>query len=153
MLGKIPLYSAEMIDDTTLSAIGDAALGIRSASFWAADLPNAANERFVADFLAKYHRIPSAYAAQAYDAVMLLDSAVSAVGGRIEDKPALRAALQRADFKSVRGKFRFNNNHFPIEDWYLVEAAKRDDGRYMMKLVRRLETDHEDAYHAECKLK
>jgi len=153
LLGKIPLYSAEMIDDTTLSALGDAALGIRSASFWAADLPNAANERFVADFLKKYNRIPSAYAAQAYDAVMLLDSAVRAVGGRIADKTALRAALKRADFTSVRGKFRYNNNHFPIEDWYLVEAAKRDDGRYMMKLVRRLEADHEDAYHAECKLK
>jgi branched-chain amino acid transport system substrate-binding protein len=152
LMGKIPLYSAEMIDDTTVPALGETALGIKTVSFWAADLKNPENERFVAGFLRKYGRGPSAYAAQTYDAVMLLDSALKAVGGGIEDKGAFRAALKRADFKSVRGKFRYNNNHFPIEDWYLVEAAKAPDGHYLMKLDKRLEADHEDAYHGECKL-
>jgi len=153
LMEKIPLYSAEMIDDTTVGAIGDAALGIKTVSFWAQDMRNPQNERFVSDFLKKYNRGPSFYAAQTYDAVFLLDSAIRAVGGSLKEKDGLRAALSRADFPSVRGKFRYNNNHFPIQDWYMVEASKTSDGRYLMKLGALMEADHQDAYHTECPMR
>ena len=83
-----------------------------------------ANKRFVAEFQKQYQRLPTLYASQGYDAAQLLDSAIRDVKGKIEDKDALRKALQAANFKSVRGDFKFNVNHFPIQSYYLREVVK-----------------------------
>ena len=76
------------------------------------------------------------YAFQAYDAALLIDSAVRAVKGNLTDKDALRAALKKADFKSLRGSFKFNNNHYPIQDFYLVKVAKRPDGKFETEIAQ-----------------
>ena len=80
--------------------------------------------------------MPGSYAMQAYDAAQLIDSAVKAVGGKLDDKDALRAALKKADFKSVRGAFKFSTNGYPIQDFYLVKVAKRADGKFQTEIVR-----------------
>lgn len=117
---EIPLYStAFTIAQMVLPAMGDAALGLLNSSFWSHDLDNPVNKKFVEDFKAKYGRLPSLFAAQGYDSARLIDSAVSGVGGKIEDRDAVRAALRKADFDSVRGAFKFNNNHFPIQNFYI----------------------------------
>ena len=54
---------------------------------------------------------------QAYDAALLIDSASKATGGKLADKDALRAALAKADFKSLRGSFKFGINHYPVQDF------------------------------------
>lgn len=153
-MGKdFPLFGTGWsFDQDTLAAVGEPTLGALNAAHWNLDLDNAANKKFVADFEKKYGRLPNEYASQGYDAAMLIDGAVRDVKGRIEDKPALRKALEAANFKSVRGAFRFNKNHFPIQNYYLRQVVKDDKGRYINKTVGTIFTDHPDAYVAACKM-
>ncbi len=153
MLGKTPLLSGGTIDGTTLPALKDIAVGVKTGSFWAEGLDNPLNKKFVADFEKKYGRVPSFYAAPAFDTVFLLDSALKKVKGNLSDKTALRAAIKAADFKSVRGPFKFNNNHFPIEDFYMFEVKKDSRGRVTLVTDSRVLTDNEDIYHSQCPLK
>src|SRR3546814_5022918 len=83
----------------------------------------------------------------------LIDSAVKAVDGDISDKKAVIAALEKADYPSVRGDFKYNTNHFPIQDYYLVQAVKRDDGKHAMSIVEKVFEDYCDIYAADWKLK
>jgi branched-chain amino acid transport system substrate-binding protein len=140
-------------DEDTIGAIGEPIVGLYNASQWASDLPNAANQKFVADFRKAYGRAPTLYASQAYDTAMLIDSAVRAVGGKVEDKDALRAALKKADFQSVRGPFRFNTNQFPIHNLYMRVVEKDAQGKLANKLVGTTMTDHADPFAGECAMK
>lgn len=153
LLGRIPLLSASTTDGITLQALKKMALGVVSGSFWGPDTPTEASKQFVEEFEAKYKRIPSQYAAQSYDAALLLDSAIAKVDGNVQDKPAFGKALKQADFKSVRGDFKFNNNNFPIQDMHVYEVALDDKGRVSLKTIATPLTKHEDAYHAECRMK
>ena len=44
--------------------------------------------------------------------------------------------MKKADFKSLRGGFKFNTNHYPIQDFYLVKVAKRADGKFETQIVQ-----------------
>jgi len=120
--------------------------------FWSPDLDTPANKKFVDSFLAKYDRYPSFYAAQAYDSIFLIESAVEAVGGNLEDIDGMRAAMAAANYDSVRGKFTYGNNHMPIQNFYLREVAEDDQGRWTTKIVSTVLENHQDPYAAECKL-
>jgi branched-chain amino acid transport system substrate-binding protein len=149
----VTLYTAHTIDNTTLPAVGTAAIGQVFTTFWGADLDVPANHRFVDAFRAKYGMVPSEYSAQAYDAGMLLDSAIRAVHGKTEDKNAFLAAIGRADFQSVRGDFRFANDHFPRQDYYLAKVVRGADGQPELKLGEVVLPDYANAYAAECPMK
>jgi branched-chain amino acid transport system substrate-binding protein len=151
--GQIPLYTAFMIDALSLPKVGELVLGIATAGHWAIDLPNAANQKFVADFRAAYKRDPAFYAAQGYDAANLINSAVLAVNGNLADKDGVRAAMEKADYASVRGPYRYGNNHFPIQDFYLQEVVKKPDGGYEIKTVETIFKAHQDRYHDKCPMK
>ncbi len=153
MRGKIPLMTSSTTDGIGLPAMGDAALGVISGTFWGPDLANPANQKFVRDFEARYKRIPSQYAAQSYDAAQLLDSALRKVGGKVDDKPAFMAALKAADFKSVRGSFRYNTNQFPIQDFHMFEAVKDGQGRMTLKTIATPLREDKDAYFDKCPMK
>ena len=152
LLGKIPLLTTSTTDGLNLPAQRDAAMGVVSGTFWGPDFKNAANVKFVADFEKKFNRIPSQYAAQGYDSAQLLDSALAKVKGNVNDKKAFQVALKAADFKSVRGNFRFNNNNFPIQDMHMFEVVKDDKGRHTLKTIATPIKDHHDNYHTACKL-
>ncbi|HEY5209138.1 MAG TPA: ABC transporter substrate-binding protein [Stellaceae bacterium] len=153
LMTQIPLYSDFMFNSTTLPAIGDLALGSRSAAFWTIDLDNAASKHFVAAFRAKYHYDPSVYAAQAYDSVRLIDAAVRAIHGKVEDRQALIHALDTVKYDSVRGPYRYNNNHFPIENFYATEIVKAADGHPIEANRGLILKDDQDAYHTACPMK
>ena len=151
--GKIILMTASTTDGIGLPAMGDVAVGVVSGTFWGPDFKNPTSQKFVADFEAKYKRIPSQYAAQSYDAALLLDSAIRKVGGKVDDKPAFTAALKAADFKSVRGDFKFNNNNFPIHDLHMFEAIKDTQNRYTLKTIATPLKQDKDAYAEKCAMK
>ena len=153
LAGKVPLLSTSTADGSTLPAQKDDALGVISGTFWGPDFNNPVSLKFVEDFEKKFGRIPSQYAAQSYDAALLLDSAIAKVKGNVGDKKAFQAALKAADFKSVRGNFKFNNNGFPIQDMYVFEVAKDAKGRVSLKTLGAPLKDHQDAYHTQCTLK
>ena len=153
LAGKIPLLSTSTADGSTLPALKDDALGVISGTFWGPDFANPVSTKFVEDFEKKFNRIPSQYAAQSYDAALLLDSAIGKVKGNMVDKKAFQAALKAADFKSVRGNFKFGNNNFPIQDMYVFEVAKDAKGRVNLKTVSAPLKDHQDVYSTQCTLK
>lgn len=150
---SMTVMSASTVDGTTLPALRDAALGWMSGTFWGPDFPNEANQKFVAAFEKKYNRIPSQYAAQSYDAAQLLDSAIRKVGGKVDNKKAFHAALKAADFKSVRGNFKFNTNQFPIQDMFMFDVAKDAKGRVSLRTVAKPLINHTDSYAAQCQMK
>jgi branched-chain amino acid transport system substrate-binding protein len=150
LLKTTPLLSSAMLEAPNLSALKDSALGAFGGMFWGPDTDNPASKKFVKGFEEKYGRIPSIWAAQGYDAAQLLDSAIAKVKGNVADKDAFRAALKAADFQSVRGKFKFNNNHFPIQDMHISQVVKDAKGRYTVRTVATPLKDHQDAYHKLC---
>ena len=89
---------------------------------------------------------------QAYDAASLIDSAVAKTGGDLSDKDAVRAALKEADFTSLRGDFSFNNNHYPVQDFHMLNVIKREDGNYQTSFVRTIAEDYPDSFHQDCKM-
>jgi branched-chain amino acid transport system substrate-binding protein len=151
--GKIPLYTAFVIDEMTMPRLGDLAVSVPGADHWVNDLPNEANQKFVSDFKKKYGRSPSAFAARSYDAALLIDSAVKAVGGDLTKKEAMRDAMRKANFASVRGPYKYGNNHFPIQNFYLQDAVKEADGAIRLKTVALALKDAQDRYHGRCSMK
>ena len=150
LLGEIPLYSTFSVDALNLPAVGHLVEGSLLTQHWSQDLDVPANRRFVQDFRSRFGRTPSFYAAQAYDAAMLIRSAVEAVEGDLSDRNGMRAAMAAADFESVRGPYRYNRNHFPIQKFYLREVVRGDDGAFTTRVVETVYTDHADPYAADC---
>ena len=150
----VPLYATGFsVDQSVLPSVGDTADGVVDASFWSETLDNPANREFVAAYEAKYNRIPSLFAADAYDAVQLIDAALRITGGRTDDKQALGHALETAQFPSVRGKFRFNTNHFPIQDFYLLKVGTNAKGQRVNNVIDVAAKDAQDSYVGECPMK
>lgn len=148
----IPLYSAFTLDEVSIRAIGDSSVGMYAAAHWAGDLKNPANEKFVKGFQAKFARAPSAYAAQGYDSIQLIASAVDNLGGDLKDKKATEAALKLAKFDSVRGAFTFNTNHFGIQDFYITKVQKDGDDLTLAVASKAVEKS-KDVYASECPMK
>jgi branched-chain amino acid transport system substrate-binding protein len=150
---QIPLYTSFVVDALSLPRLGELALGVPGAQHWVNDLPNDANKTFVAEFRKKHSRYPSFYAAQAYDAALLIDSAAAVGKGDLGKKDAMRDAMRKASYASVRGPYRYGNNHFPIQNFYLQEAVKDADGVYTLRTVATALKDHQDRYHEQCPMK
>ncbi|MEM5582982.1 MULTISPECIES: ABC transporter substrate-binding protein [unclassified Roseibium] len=149
---SVKFTSVFTTDETTLPGQKDAAVGFLSAGAWAPDMKNDANLAFVSAFEEKYGYVPGSYAAQAFDTANLIASALEKTGGDMGDKDATRAALEAADFTSVRGSFAFSNNHYPVQDFHLLEVAKRDDGKFWTTAKQTIVTDYADSFHSECKM-
>ena len=152
-LKDIPLIAPGFsADQDVIAAVGEPMLGILNTAHWAHDLKAPGNAEFVAAFRKKYDgRYPTVYAAQAYDTIMAMDAAVRAVGGKVSDRAAVLAALKKADFKSVRGDFRYGPNQFPVQNYYLRVVEKGASGQLTNKLVSPVMEKHQDAYVGECK--
>ena len=148
---QIPLYTAFTIDSLSLPRLKDLAVGVPGAQHWVRDLPNDANKKYVADFRAKHKSDPSFYGSQTYDAVPLLDSVVKAVKGDLTKKDEMRRAAEKADFKSVRGNFKFGPNHIPIQNFYLQDAVK-DGEEYRLKTVATIVENDQDKHVGKCKM-
>jgi branched-chain amino acid transport system substrate-binding protein len=154
LMGQIPFVTEDPVaNPLTFPAQGDAALGIIMATNWHMGLDNPANKRFVDTFRKKYNRDPATFAALGYDAIKAIDGAVRGVNGKIEDKDALRAAMRKANFDSVRGKFKFNNNHFPIQDLFMMEVKKDEKGNPTSALKEIAIADWQDPLHTQCPMK
>ncbi|MBA4223674.1 MAG: ABC transporter substrate-binding protein, partial [Methylobacterium sp.] len=152
LTGKVPFLSAFTVDESTLPAQQDAAVGMFGGMTWAPNMDNPQTKTFVSAYEAAYKIVPGSYAQQAFDAALLIDSAVKAAGGTA-DKDKLRAAIKKADFTSLRGKFKFNTNGYPIQDFYLVKVAKRADGKFQTEIAQKVFEDYADPHAKDCALK
>ena len=150
---QIPLYTVFTVDETTLPALKEAAIGQYEARFWSPDLNVPASKKYVADFEKKFGYTPSYYGAQSYDAIMLIDSAVRATKGNLKDTKALVQAMRKADFPSLRGPFQYNVNHHPIQNFYLLDTVKLPSGDIEMRIQKTIFEKHKDSYYQDCKMK
>jgi len=153
-LGKSMQMVATLgMDDRMLAAIGDAAKGYYISTPWTTRQDNAASKAFVESFQKEYKRKPTSYAATSYDTARLIGSALKAVGGDITGKAdAFREALRKADFESVRGKFKFGPNQYPVQDWYLAKVEPDADGKLGFVPVKTLVENHGDPYAKLCNM-
>ncbi|CAM3213695.1 ABC transporter substrate-binding protein [Paracoccus nototheniae] len=149
---SIPFLSAFTVDESTLPAQGAAALDFLAGSNWAPDLDTPETAEFTQSFIAEYGSVPATFAMQAYDAAMLIDSAIRLTEGRLDDRDALRAAMKQADFTSLRGDFSFGDNHFPIQDFYLTKVVQREDGSYATSIVEKIFDDYQDNFGGDCQM-
>ncbi len=149
--GQIPLYTSSVVDENSLPQQKEIALGVWGVSQWGFDMDNAANKKYVADYKAKTKTYPSMYGAQTYDAVGLIDSAVKAVHGDLTKKDDMRHAMEKADFQSVRGPFKYGKNHIPVQNFYLQEAEKLPDG-WAMKTGEQIAASDADKYVDKCNM-
>jgi branched-chain amino acid transport system substrate-binding protein len=151
---KMPLYTAFTIDELSLPLQKENALGVPGAQEWVNDLPNEQNKKFVADYRKKYPNLrPSFYGAQSYDAANLINGAVVAVKGDTSKKDAMKAEMEKANFQSVRGSFKFGNNHIPVQNFYLQDVVKDADGTLSLKTVATIVKDDQDRFHDKCPMK
>ena len=153
LANNVIFLSAFTVDESTLPAQQDAALGFFGGANWAPDLDNPQNKRFVAAYEKEFGAVPATYAFQAYDAALLIDSAVRQVQGNVANREALRAAMMKAEFASLRGGFKFNTNHYPIQDFYLVKVAKRADGKFETQIVKKVFENYADPHAKDCAMK
>ena len=153
---SMPLYSVFTVDSISLPKLQagnlDGVLGSKNTQQWSPDIDNAANKRFVSDYLAKHGAYPAFYGAQAYDAIMLIKSAVEAVNGDLDDKDGIRNALKAANYDSVRGKYSVGNNHMPIQNFYLREVVEDSEGRWTTRIVETVYENHQDPHAANCSM-
>src|SRR5438477_12002861 len=151
--GQLPLYTVYTVDEISIPAVKDAAVGIYETRYWSPDLKNAPTQKFVADYRKKYGKLPVFYGAQSYDGIMLIDSAVKAVKGDLTNKKGMIAAMRQADYKSTRGPYKYNVNHFPIQNFYLLKAVQAADGEFAMQIQKTVFENYKDSYAAECPMK
>ncbi|HUL93907.1 MAG TPA: ABC transporter substrate-binding protein [Burkholderiales bacterium] len=152
--GQFPLYSVYTVDEISIPAVKHAALGQYETRYWSPDLKNPANQKYVSDYRKKYGKMPVFYGAQSYDGILLIDSAVRAVKGNLANKKGMVAAMRKADFSSTRGKFSYNSNHFPIQNFYLLKTVAGPAGQDpVMEIQKTVFTNHKDSYYKECALK
>ena len=149
---QIPLYTVYTVDEISIPAVKDAAVGIYETRYWSPDLKNPANEKFVGDYKKKYGKLPVFYGAQSYDGIMLIDSAVRAVKGNVKDTKGMVAAMEKANFKSLRGPFTYNVNHHPIQNFYLLKTEKTASGDIEMHIQKTIFEKHKDSYYQDCKM-
>ena len=153
---ELPLYTVFTVDSIALPKLQEAGLkgvlGTKNTQQWSPDMDNAANKRFVSDYLKRHGKYPAFYGAQAYDAIMLIKSAVEAVDGNLKDKDGIRKALKAANYDSVRGPYTYGNNHMPIQNFYLREVVEDAEGRWTTKIVKTVYSNHQDSYASQCKM-
>ncbi|MEM7693987.1 MAG: ABC transporter substrate-binding protein [Pseudomonadota bacterium] len=149
----LTFLSAFTVDETTLPAVKDNGLGLNGVANWSPTTDIAASKAFVDSFVATYGKVPGGYAMQGYDTAMLIDSALTKVGGDMSDPDAFRDALRAAEFDSLRGDFSFNSNHYPVQDFYLLNMMQREDGLWQTAIAEKILDDHADAYAEDCRMR
>jgi branched-chain amino acid transport system substrate-binding protein len=111
-----PLSLTETVDLLALPALP---ANVYTSSFYAADLDNEENRRFVSSYH-KVHGIqPSGFAMAAHDSASVLDKALRLVEGDPTPAALNQAFSLLGQIDSPRGTWTFNQNRTPQQKWYL----------------------------------
>ncbi len=154
LLKEIPMVvHPASLDQVIVNVVGKAADGVRVTSHWNDDFDNAENKKFVAARKAKFGDRPiTYYAAQGYDAALMMGAGLAGVSGEEIDAKTFRKALLAAQIPSVRGEFKLGPNQHPVQDWYALGVAEGTNGKSYLKTEKKVLTAHGDIYAAQCKM-
>ncbi len=152
--GRPPLFGLQQsFEPVALPAMGESAAAARSVGIWAELIDTPQNKRFVSEFEAENGRIPSAQAMIGYEAALLLDAAIRAVHGEVDNHDALRAALRKADFQPIRGPLRFASNQTIVQSIYLRQIGKDARGRSLNEVRSIAFKDYVDPMAGQCPMR
>ena len=150
---EVKLYTVFTVDFGTLSAHGQNAVGSYHTNFWNHQSDNPANQRFVKDYIKKYGHHPSNFSVQGYDGALLIDLGIRGANGDLKNHDAIRNAMRTAAIKSPRGKFSYNVNHSPIQDYWKREVVNGPDGKPTIVTRGKVFANAKDSHYTKCKMK
>ena len=134
---KIPvLGNTTSTDEGILRNMGEEAVGVVTAGWYAAGLDTPDNQKFVAGIRAQFGRDPGFYTAGPYTALLILEAALNTVSGKAEDKDSFLKAL-----RSVRlaggpvGPIHLDEFGTPIMDIH-IRRVERRDGRLINAILK-----------------
>jgi branched-chain amino acid transport system substrate-binding protein len=119
-----------LTEPDVLPAQGKSALGVVTGHFYTPVLDNPTNQRFVKEFRDKYAgKMPDGFACQGYDTAEVIVRALKAVNGNTQDKAKLVDVIEKSEFDSPRGRFRFDpKSHNVIQPFIYIREVKEVGG-------------------------
>jgi branched-chain amino acid transport system substrate-binding protein len=123
---RLPLLGGgTTTDESALPAMGDEAIGTVTALHYSQALDTPQNQKFARAFEAKAGKIPSYYSEGCYTGVRWIVEAIKAVGGKVEDREQLLAALRKVSIKdTARGPISVDQWGNPIQNIYVRRVEK-----------------------------
>ena len=143
------LYALYVIDEATLPAIGDAAIGTIETSHWNPEFAHPRNQEFIKAYIAKFNHLPSMFAAQGYDGARAIAAAVKSLGGKIDEPGIITKTIRKNGLASVRGDLKYNVNGFPIQPYWKLEIVAGPGGKPVFK-GREMVFERPDSYWQKC---
>lgn len=123
------------LDEAVLRNMGDEALGIITACWYSAELDNPVNKVFAPAFRNEFKYDPGFYAAGTYGGAAIIEAAMKAVNGKVEDKKAFMAALRAVDVMTCRGPVKFDDLGNVVGDTY-IRSVTRKEGRLVNSVIK-----------------
>jgi len=135
--GKLAvLGNTTSADEGILKLMGDEAVGVYTAGWYAAGLDTADNKKFVAGINASYHHDPGFYTAGPYTALLIIEEALKATGGDVNDAASFLKALHNVRLtRGPIGPVRLDEYGTPILDIYIRKVA-RVNGRLVNSILK-----------------
>ncbi len=98
------------------------------------DLESESNHRFIDGIMKNFNVIPGFYAAGLYVNCQVVDAALKATGGAVDDKEKFMAALKAVTLADTpRGPIKFDHLNNVIGNFY-VRRVGREGAKYGLKL-------------------
>lgn len=130
------LATMTSVDEGVLKNMGDEALGVISSGWYTAAIDNPANKAFVQAINKAYGADPGYYTVGAYASGLMLEHALKAVKGRIEDRDAFMKALRGVAMSDdPRGAIKLDEYGNPIMNVY-IRKVERKDGKLVNAVIR-----------------
>ena len=134
--GKVaPVGGMTALDEAVLRNMGDEALGIITSCWYSAEIENAINKRFVANFRVDWKYDPGFYAAATYTEAAVLDATLEAIKGNIENKALFMKTVRGLKVETCRGEVQFDSLGNVVGNVY-IRKVERKDGRLVNRVIR-----------------
>jgi len=131
-----PVGGMTALDEAVLRNMGDEALGIVTSCWYSAEIENAINKRFVANFRVDWKYDPGFYAAATYTEAAVLEAALNQIKGKIEDKQAfMKAVRSLKNVETCRGPVSFDQYGNVVGNNY-IRKVERKDGRLVNRVIK-----------------
>lgn len=130
---KVQLLT-EQVDEMSLNATGDAAVGLIGGSRYSPSLDNPGNKAFVAAWKAEYRRLPYMFEGDQYQSCVVLQAGIEKAGSI--DAAKLRPALEGLVVDSVKGRIMMRAcDHQAEQPGFIVKAEKQAGAEHPVPVV------------------
>ncbi len=115
------------LDSDVFPLQGDSAIGGLSSSIYAELVDTPENKKFVEAYKKKYNELPGIFSETGYATMMMIDKALSAIAGKLEDRDAFSTALKSTSIIAPRGPVSFDPvTHQAIHNIYIREVIEQN---------------------------